>query len=218
MDFTFSRLCGPSGAIRSSQFPFCQPGSKHGRVTAWIPALIAAQALGLAARGQETFDPGLPPTLASPRIPGPAATESTRRTPGSDYFLGGQFQGATGPSGGDRGYNFKVGNLTGSFTAAASLTYSDNVLLTGSGAGDSGDLPIIPSVGMNLYYPITKYSELDVSFGVGYVFYVDHSELNRVTASIVPRSSLNYRFVVGDVLVTLYNSATFPSKIGRAHD
>lgn len=177
-----------------------------------VPAAIALGALGLPILAQEFAQPGVPPALASPRLPGPVDLQSTvpqRRTPGSDYFLGNvPFFPVTNPEHGH--YNFKVGNLTGSFFAATSFSYTDNALFAANTEG-SGDFMITPSAGVNLHYPFSNYSELDVSIGAGYVYYFDHQELNRVTASIVPRSAISYRMIAGPVLLTFYDVADVPA-------
>jgi hypothetical protein len=44
-----------------------------------------------------------------------------------------------------------------------------------------------------------------VDFGVGYLFNMNHSELNRFTLTVSPDSSLDYRFIIGEVKFSLYD-------------
>lgn len=152
---------------------------------------------------QEPFDPGVPPVRAAARLPGELAAETPRKLAGNEYFLN-NVPYVPGPSSERKYYNFKLGGLSGTVYAATSLTYSDNVLYAPTN-GAEDDWIITPSAGVGIYYPFSQYSELEVSLGAGYSFYQSHSELNRVTASIVPRSSIHYRLAIGEVLITLYN-------------
>lgn len=194
-------VCHPSTSVSPPIPAEIRPGHFLSVVVSFLALGTGAQVRAL--RAQELFDPGVPPVRAAARLPGELATETPRKLAGNEYFLN-NVPYVPGPSTERKYYNFKLGNLSGTVYAATSLTYSDNVLYVPA-SGAEGDWIVTPSAGVGIYYPFSQFSELEVSLGAGYSFYQSHSELNRVTASIVPRSAIHYRLAIGEVLVTLYN-------------
>jgi hypothetical protein len=110
---------------------------------------------------------------------------------------------ASAIGGGGRGTRYA--GLQYSMNAAVAIMYTDNALLgTGGNAGD--DLTITPSVAAGLSYSLTENSQLDLNFGVSYRYSLNYQSFTQF--SIVPNSYLSYRFLVGDVLFSLYNQTT----------
>ena len=101
------------------------------------------------------------------------------------------------------------GGLTGSLFSTLNFGYTDNIFLAEKKA--ESDFSIQPGFGLGLQLEVSRQSRLRLDIGLGYNFYVNHSELNYLSASILPNSVLDYRFVVGDVMIVVFDRFSAPN-------
>ena len=168
-------------------------------------ALAGLAAAGLvSARAQSFFNPFQAPL---PGIP------ETGVDAGAGLGAGDDFQITRGvpynPTGGGRqhDYNFKFGPVSADLSASLSAYYSDNINLVASGSGlkQEGDLTLYPSVGVAFQWPVNRDTMLRFDVGVGYYLSINHPEFNHLGLNLTPGSSWSYQFPVGDVRVTLFD-------------
>ena len=187
----------------------------------WTVALFGTEAM----QGQEASSS--PPLPISPAISATPLSFQTRGfqsfgydSPGSVSYTGNVYDDFAqqlsqnipyipaqhGPTG---DYNFKVGGLTGSLLSTLNFGYTDNIFLAEKKA--ESDFSIQPGFGLGLQLEVSRQSRLRLDIGLGYNFYVNHSELNYLSASILPNSVLDYRFVVGDVMIVVFDRFSAPN-------
>ncbi len=101
-----------------------------------------------------------------------------------------------------KNYNLKFGDTTLQFTSAVAMVYSDNALQSGAGF-NSDDFTVTPSLGIEMDARLTDNNSIRINVGVGYRYSMNYSQLNSLY--IAPRSTIDYRIRIGDVLITLYD-------------
>jgi len=101
-----------------------------------------------------------------------------------------------------RAYNLKMGDATMLFSGSLTGTYSDNALQGASG-NQQDDFTVTPSLNMALDVPLTENNSFRLDVGVGYRYNFNFTELNSIY--IAPRSVVDYRLRLGDVLVTFFD-------------
>lgn len=106
-------------------------------------------------------------------------------------------------------YNLRMGLVTANFFSSLNTTFTDNIFGAPSGAPRESDLSLSPMVGMSLTLPVSQRQALRVDLGVGYRYSINHPELNAVF--FAPSSSIDYRLVVGDVLITFFDTVSSAS-------
>lgn len=106
-------------------------------------------------------------------------------------------------------YNLRMGLVTANFFTSLNTTYVDNIFGAPSGAPRESDLSLFPMIGMSLQLPVSQRQSLRIDLGVGYRYSIDHPELNALT--FAPSSSIDYRLIVGDVLITFFDRVSSAS-------
>lgn len=99
-------------------------------------------------------------------------------------------------------YNLKMGNGTMQLSAGLQALYSDNAL-QGAAGNKRDDYTVTPSLNMALDLPLTENNSFRLDVGVGYRYSFNFSDLNSIY--IAPRSVVDYRIRMGDVLVTFFD-------------
>ena len=116
-------------------------------------------------------------------------------------------------------YNLQVGPIKFRFSATLGLEYNDNVnlaedgsvrVLTPSGpiiltTSSQSDFIFRPQVNLNALWPITQLNTLKFDIGVGYAFYLDHSNYNTNGVLVTPGSQLAFDIFVGDFRINLHD-------------
>ena len=117
-------------------------------------------------------------------------------------------------------YNLQVGPIKFRFSATMGIEYNDNINLAEDGsflfnsviAGpilitteSQSDIILRPQVNMNALWPITQLNTLRLDIGLGYAFYMDHSEFNTNGVLINPGSQLAFDIFVGDFRINLHD-------------
>jgi len=102
-------------------------------------------------------------------------------------------------------YNIELGPSYWHFSSSLSLEYNDNVTFRDSGA--QSDFLITPQFNAHLFWPLSEKNSLNLDVGFGYVFYLEHSELNRIT--ITPGSELSFDLYAGDFWFNFHDRFSF---------
>jgi len=116
-------------------------------------------------------------------------------------------------------YNLQLGPMKLRFSATLGFEYNDNVNLaedaTATLPGPSGpvlvtteqqsDFIIRPQVNVNALWPITQLNTLRLDVGIGYAFYMDHSDYNTNALLINPGSQLAFDIFVGDFRINIHD-------------
>jgi hypothetical protein len=98
-------------------------------------------------------------------------------------------------------YNIKLGPTGWRFGSALGLQYTDNVNL--GSTGSQSDLSFSPQINLQMLWPVTEKNTLNFSVGVGYLAYLQRSELDRIF--VTPSSELSYDLYVGDFWINLHD-------------
>jgi len=98
-------------------------------------------------------------------------------------------------------YTLRVGPTLWRAGAGLGLSYQDNITYVQN--GQQGDFIYRPNVNTDLLWPITDKQSLNLSLGVGYWGYLQHSALNRVY--ITPNSDLSFDIYAGDFVINLHD-------------
>ncbi len=173
-----------------------------------VAVALVAVALGVVSpRAQEYFQSGLPVSFQGQRF----GSQSSTGSPHDDFSsLQNNLPYIPPSSPVSRGdTSFRYGNLSGSLYAGLDSRYTDNVLLTHT--DQESDLILAPRIGLGLSYTPSKSTQIGLDLGVGYNFYINHSELNFLNAGLTPNSVLNYRVVAGNVMIVAYDRFTAPN-------
>ena len=117
-------------------------------------------------------------------------------------------------------YNLQLGPMKVRFSATLGFEYNDNVNLAedgsllvptfGGGATlvtteQQSDFIIRPQVNLNLLWPITQLNTFRLDLGVGYAFYMDHSDYNSNAILLNPGSQLAFDIFVGDFRINIHD-------------
>jgi hypothetical protein len=100
-------------------------------------------------------------------------------------------------------YNLLLGMTAWRFSSGLGLEYNSNVRLQENG---ESDLIIRPSINAQMHWPVTLKNSLDVSLGVGYSEYLQHSDLSQFY--INPGSGLSFDVYSGDFKFNLHDQIT----------
>ena len=116
-------------------------------------------------------------------------------------------------------YNLQMGAIKFRFSATMGFEYNDNINLAEDGsftfASVGGPITITfepqsdvifrPQVNLNALWPITQLNTLRFDIGIGYSFYLDHSENNTNGILITPGSQLAFDIFVGDFRINIHD-------------
>jgi hypothetical protein len=159
----------------SDHSPFCVRGCRGAQ------SLVAVLLLGLLCgpsllRGQDAVRPSLA---------GEAAAESRRqdieRIP----------------------YNLLIGPVRFRVAATVGVEYNDNINFADNNEQD--DVIIRPNINIDAIWPLTQLNTLRLDLGLGYAFYLDHSEDNTNGILIAPKSQIAMDIFVGDFRINVHD-------------
>ena len=100
-------------------------------------------------------------------------------------------------------YNLLAGPIRFRFSATAGLEYNDNVNVAEINRQE--DFIFRPQVNFNALWPITQLNTLRLDLGLGYGFYLDHSEYNTNGILLSPNSQLSFDIFVSDFRINFHD-------------
>jgi hypothetical protein len=99
-------------------------------------------------------------------------------------------------------YNLLLGPVRFRFSATMGAEYNDNINL--SETNEQQDVILRPQVNFDAIWPITQLNTLRMDIGVGYAWYLDHSNANTNGVLIAPGSQLAFDIFVGDFRINIH--------------
>jgi hypothetical protein len=116
-------------------------------------------------------------------------------------------------------YNLQIGPMKFRFSATMGFEYNDNINLAEDGSAvffsptgpilittkAQEDIILRPQVNVNALWPITQLNTLRLDIGVGYAFYMDHSNYNTNGVLVSPGSQLAFDIFVGDFRINIHD-------------
>jgi len=116
-------------------------------------------------------------------------------------------------------YNLQLGPMKVRFSATIGFEYNDNVNLAEDATAllpavggpilvttrQQSDFIIRPQVNVNLLWPITQLNTFRLDLGVGYAFYMDHSNYDTNDVLLSPGSQLAFDIFVGDFRINIHD-------------
>lgn len=116
-------------------------------------------------------------------------------------------------------YNLQVGPIKFRFSATMGIEYNDNINLAEDGSflfasvggpilittEPQSDVILRPQVNINALWPITQLNTLRLDLGIGYAFYLDHSDNNTNAILLTPGSQIAFDIFVGDFRINLHD-------------
>ena len=100
-------------------------------------------------------------------------------------------------------YNLLLGPVRFRVGATVGAEYNDNVNYAEINTQD--DFIITPSLSLDAIWPITQLNTLRLDLGIGYSFYLDHSNYNTNTILIAPKSQIAFDIFVGDFRINIHD-------------
>jgi hypothetical protein len=116
-------------------------------------------------------------------------------------------------------YNLQIGPMKFRFSATMGFEYNDNINLAEDGTAvffsptgpivvttkAQDDIILRPQFNMNALWPITQLNTLRLDVGVGYAFYMNHSNYNTNGVLVSPGSQLAFDIFVGDFRINIHD-------------
>lgn len=99
-------------------------------------------------------------------------------------------------------YNLLVGPVRFRFSATFGVEYNDNINL--AEVNEQDDIILRPQVNFNAIWPVTQLNTLRMDIGLGYAWYLDHSNANTNGVLISPGSQLAFDIFVGDFRINIH--------------
>ncbi len=100
-------------------------------------------------------------------------------------------------------YNLEMGPVRFRVGATVGAEYNDNINYADVHTED--DVIITPSMTLDAIWPITQLNTLRFDLGLGYSFYLDHSEDNTDYLLVAPKSQLAFDIFIGDFRINLHD-------------
>src|SRR2546421_3152551 len=100
-------------------------------------------------------------------------------------------------------YNLLLGPVRFRVGASVSAEYNDNVTYAENNTQD--DFIITPNLSLDMIWPITQLNTLRLDLGVGYSFYLDHSQYDTDSILIAPKSQIAFDIFVADFRINIHD-------------
>jgi hypothetical protein len=117
-------------------------------------------------------------------------------------------------------YNLQAGPIKFRFSGTLGLEYNDNINLAEDGSftttgilgnpvtlttHSQSDFILRPQINLNALWPVTQLNTLRLDIGLGYAFYLDHSNYNTNSVLLTPGSQLAFDVFVGDFRINFHD-------------
>ncbi|MFN2542855.1 MAG: outer membrane beta-barrel protein [Chthoniobacterales bacterium] len=100
-------------------------------------------------------------------------------------------------------YNLLMGPIRFRVSASAGVEYNSNINY--SEVNEQEDVIITPNLTLDAIWPMTQLNTLRLDLGIGYRFYLDHSENNTNAILIAPNSQIAFDIFVGDFRINIHD-------------
>ncbi len=100
-------------------------------------------------------------------------------------------------------YNLLLGPVRFRVGASVGVEYNDNINYAEVNVQD--DVIVTPNLTLDAIWPVTQLNTLRLDLGIGYSFYLDHSEDNTDSILIAPKSQLAFDIFVGDFRINIHD-------------
>jgi putative beta-barrel porin BBP2 len=100
-------------------------------------------------------------------------------------------------------YNLLLGPVRFRVGATVGVEYNDNINYAEVNVQD--DVIVTPNLTLDAIWPVTQLNTLRLDLGIGYSFYLDHSEDNTDAILIAPKSQLAFDIFVGDFRINIHD-------------
>ncbi len=100
-------------------------------------------------------------------------------------------------------YNLLLGPVRFRLGMSVGAEYNDNVNYAEINTQD--DFIITPSLSLDAIWPVTQLNTLRLDLGIGYSFYLDHSNYNTNTILIAPKSQIAFDIFVSDFRINIHD-------------
>jgi hypothetical protein len=100
-------------------------------------------------------------------------------------------------------YNLMLGPARFRVGASVGVEYNDNVNY--AEVNEQDDVIVTPNLTLDMIWPITQLNTLRLDLGIGYSFYLDHSNYNTDTILIAPKSQIAFDIFVGDFRINIHD-------------
>jgi hypothetical protein len=100
-------------------------------------------------------------------------------------------------------YNLLLGPVRFRVGASVGVEYNDNINYAEVNTQD--DVIVTPDLTLDAIWPITQLNTLRLDLGIGYSFYLDHSDNNTDAILIAPKSQLAFDIFVGDFRIDIHD-------------
>jgi hypothetical protein len=100
-------------------------------------------------------------------------------------------------------YNLLVGPVRFRVGATVGVEYNDNINYAEVNTKD--DVIVTPNLTLDMIWPVTQLNTLRLDLGIGYSFYVDHSDNNTDYILVAPKSQVAFDIFVGDFRINLHD-------------
>src|SRR6202023_3301175 len=100
-------------------------------------------------------------------------------------------------------YNLLLGPIRFRVSATLGVEYNDNINL--AEVNTQEDVIIRPQVNVNAIWPVTQLNTLRLDLGLGYAFYIDHSNADTNGVLISPKSQIAFDIFVGDFRINIHD-------------
>src|SRR5256886_16039563 len=120
-------------------------------------------------------------------------------------------------------YNMLLGPVRFRVGASVGVEYNDNINYSDDGsavvpnpfspgftvitAHSQDDFIVTPNLTIDAVWPITQLNTLRLDLGIGYSFYLDHSNYNTDYILIAPKSQIAFDIFVGDFRINIHDRA-----------
>lgn len=100
-------------------------------------------------------------------------------------------------------YNLMTGPIRYRVSATFGVEYNDNINLSENNA--ESDFIVHPQVNIDAIWPVTQINTLRLDIGLGYAFYLDHSDQDTNGILLAPGSQIAFDIFVGDFRINFHD-------------
>lgn len=111
-------------------------------------------------------------------------------------------------------YTFKSGDFRMLLQPSLSMQWNDNINCTGT--GQENDFIILPILGVNMSYPLTRENLLQLNVSAGYSEYLRHPHLS--SWYLQSGSGLSFNLYIKDILVNLHDQFSYAQNTSENPD